>query len=60
MKNRRRSLRQVFAAPTLIAVASLVGLVVALTGDGLRNAASWVALSVPVVTVIWAMLARRI
>lgn len=49
----------IFAAPFLIAVASIVGLVVALTGDGLRNIASWVALAIPIAAVVWAMLARR-
>lgn len=44
----RRSLWQVFAVPLAIAVISLVGLVSALTGDGLRNWLSWAALGVPV------------
>ncbi len=57
--NRRRPLREIFALPLLIALASLFGLVAALTGDGSRNLASWVALSLPVLAVFWAMLARR-
>lgn len=44
----RKSLRAVFAAPTAIAVISLIGLVSALTGDGVRNIVSWAALGVPV------------
>ena len=56
---RQHSLRAIFAIPLLLAVASLAGLVVALTGDGLRDAASWIALSVPVFAVVWAMRARR-
>ncbi|GGE17158.1 hypothetical protein GCM10011529_24550 [Polymorphobacter glacialis] len=48
----RKSLRQVFAAPAVIAVISLIGLVSALTGDGLRNIVSWAALGVPVVIAI--------
>ena len=53
------SLRAIFAVPLLLALVSFVGLVVALTGDGLRDAASWAALAIPVFTVGWAMRARR-
>lgn len=56
---KRGGLRAIFAVPLLLAVASLVGLVVALTGDGLRDAAAWAALSIPVLAVGWAMRARR-
>lgn len=56
---RRRALRAIFAMPLLLALVSIVGLVVALTGDGLRDAASWAALGVPILVVGWAMQARR-
>lgn len=59
MKRSPQSLGQVFAVPLVIAVLSLVGLVAALTGDGARNALSWIALAVPVLAVIWAMRFRR-
>lgn len=59
MKRPPQSLGQVFAVPLAIAVLSLVGLVAALTGDGARNALSWIALAVPVLAVIWAMRFRR-
>lgn len=52
-------LRAIFAVPLLLALVSIAGLVVALTGDGLRDAAAWAALSVPVLAVGWAMRARR-
>lgn len=52
-------IRSTFFIPTLIALVSLVGLVVALTGDGWRDAASWVALGVPVAAVARAMRFRR-
>jgi hypothetical protein len=52
-------LRVIFAAPIAIGIVSLVGLVSALTGDGLRDAISWAALGVPVAVFIWAMSARR-
>ncbi len=60
-KNRRtarRSLGAVFAAPTAIALLSLVGLVSALTGDGLRDLVSWLALAVPVAAAAWAWRGR--
>ena len=56
---RRHSLRAIFAVPLLLALVSIAGLVVALTGDGLRDAASWAALAIPVFAVGWAMRARR-
>ena len=51
---RRQSNRAIFAVPIVIAAASLFGLVAALTGDGLRDMASWVGLAVPVAVVAWA------
>lgn len=54
-----QSKRAIFAIPLAIAALSLVGLVSALTGDGLRDAISWIALAMPVIAVIWAMKARR-
>lgn len=58
MSNRHR-LRAIFAIPLLLALASIAGLVIALTGDGLRDAASWAALAIPVLAVGWAMGSRR-
>lgn len=55
----RRSLRTVFAAPIVIALLSIIGLVAALTGDSWRDGLSWAALAVPVLAVAWAMAARR-
>ena len=52
-------LRAIFAVPLLLALASLVGLVVALTGDGWRDAISWALLAIPILAVGWAMRARR-
>lgn len=56
---KRNGLRAIFAVPLLLAVASIVGLVVALTGDGWRDAVSWALLAMPVLAVGWAMHARR-
>ncbi|RAK52748.1 hypothetical protein DJ018_11205 [Phenylobacterium deserti] len=47
-------LTRTFALPLAIAVASLVGLVSALVGDGAWNAVSWLALAAPVAAVAWA------
>lgn len=58
-KSRARSLRTIFAAPLAIGMLSLIGLVSALTGDGLANWLSWVALAVPLLAVVWAMRQRR-
>jgi len=55
----RKPLRAIFAAPAAIAALSIVALVAALTGDGWRDALSWVGLAIPVLTVVWAMKARR-
>lgn len=57
--SRRTRLRHIFAIPLLIALVSVAGLIVALTGDGLRDILSWIALAVPVAAVVWAMKARR-
>jgi len=56
---RQLSLRAIFFVPLVIAVLSSVGLVSALTGDGWRDALSWLGLAAPVLAVIWAMKARR-
>lgn len=55
----RQSLWRIFAAPAALAAISILGLVSALTGDGIRNAVSWIALAIPVIAVIWAMRYRR-
>lgn len=50
--------RSTFAVPIALALLSLAGLVLALTGDGWRDALAWAALSVPAIAVGWAA-ARR-
>ena len=50
----RRSLGAVFIAPLFVAVVSALGLLSALTGDGVRDLVSWAALGVPVVVAAWA------
>jgi hypothetical protein len=53
------SVRETFAWPLAVALLSALGLIAALTGDGWRDALSWVGLGAPVLAVIWAMKARR-
>lgn len=60
MKTRaQNSLWRVFAIPLAIAAISLVGLVSALLGDGLKDWISWAALATPLVVIAWAARARR-
>ena len=54
-----RPLRAIFAWPLVIFVIGLAGLIIALTGDGWRDIASWLALSAPLAAAAWAMRARR-
>lgn len=54
-----RPLVRTFAAPTVIAIASLIGLIAALLGDGGFDITSWVALGIPVAAIVWAMARRR-
>ena len=51
-------LRHIFAVPLLIGAASMVGLVAALTGDGIADGVSWLSLAVPLGAVAWARLRR--
>lgn len=51
-------LLRTFLAPLVIALASAVGLVAALTGDGFADWISWLTLAAPLAAVAWAR-ARR-
>lgn len=59
MKRGKQTLRAIFAAPLVIGVLSCAALVLALTGDGWRDAISWIGLAMPVLIVAWAMKSRR-
>ncbi|HEX2842723.1 hypothetical protein [Hyphomicrobium sp.] len=48
-----RSLWRIFAAPILIALVSLVGLISALVADGPMDVLAWVGLGVPVAVCAW-------
>lgn len=57
--SRKQNLRTIFGVPLLLALVSIAGLIVALTGDGWRDGAAWAALAIPILAVGWAMRARR-
>jgi hypothetical protein len=59
MRRQAQPLRTIFAVPIAIALISCIGLISALTGDGLRDMVSWVALLIPIATILWAMRTRR-
>lgn len=45
----------IFAAPLLIGLLSLVGLIAALLGDGAWDVAGWLGLAAPLATLVWAL-----
>jgi hypothetical protein len=51
--------RSTFLLPGLIALASMIGLVSALTGDGMRDVIAWIALAIPVAAAVWAWSVQR-
>lgn len=57
-KPAKPSFARTFGTPALIAVASAVGLVAALVGDGLNDWISWIGLTVPVAVIVWAWVRR--
>ncbi len=54
-----RPLRRIFEVPLLLAILTVAGLVLALFGDDLWDALSWVTLAVPLVVAAWAIWIRR-
>lgn len=54
-----RRLSDILAWPLALFLAGVLGLVIALTGDGWRDAAAWAALSTSVLVVVWTTLTRR-
>lgn len=48
-----RSLSQIFRAPAVVALASVVGLVSALIADGVWDTLSWLGLGAAVVLAVW-------
>lgn len=54
-----RMLRSTWAIPVAIAIASVAGLVGALTGDGVRDVLAWIALALAPGAAAWAIGLRR-
>lgn len=52
-------IRSTWAIPVLLALATLAGLLSALTGDGIADVPAWVGLGLPVVATAWAMRVQR-
>lgn len=50
------SLRAIFAAPLLIGVLSLIGLIAALLGDAAWDVAGWLGLAAPLIAFAWALI----
>lgn len=57
-KPARQSLPRIFALPLLIGLATAIGLISALTGDGWRDWLSWAMLGIPVAATVWAIRSR--
>ena len=55
----RRTLGQIFAAPIVVGVLSIVGLLAALIGDGWWDVVSWLALTLPILLYLFFILRRR-
>lgn len=58
LHRRRRTLAQVFGIPLLLALATTIGLVVGLTGDGTRDALAWLLIGLPLAVLGFAWLRR--
>jgi hypothetical protein len=52
-------IRSTWAIPVLLALATLAGLLSALTGDGIADWPAWVGLGLPVAATTWAMRVQR-
>ncbi|MCH2488170.1 MAG: hypothetical protein MK010_10575 [Erythrobacter sp.] len=55
----RRSNLQIFAWPLALGIASLLGLVLGLTGDGARDIACWALLGLAPLIICGALMRRR-
>lgn len=53
------NLLRVFGVPAVLAIASAIGLLSALFGDGFWDWLSWVALGAPVAVIAWVLAVPR-
>jgi len=54
-----RTLGQIFVAPIVVGVLSIIGLLAALIGDGWWDAVSWLTLTVPVLLYVHFLVRRK-
>jgi hypothetical protein len=59
MAHANRSIARIFGWPAIIALVAAFGLISALLGDGIWDAASWVALALPVAVVAFFLVKRE-
>lgn len=59
MSKAASNLRRVWTVPIVVAVASLVGLIAGLLGDGVLDWIAWIGLGAVVAVLAWALAARR-
>ena len=52
-KRRSHRLAEIFRAPMIVALVTMLGLLSALLGDGLWDAASWIMLLLPILMVAY-------
>lgn len=52
-------IRSTWAIPLLLALATAIGLVTALAGDGMADWAAWIGLGLPVAATGWALAVQR-
>lgn len=57
-RRQRASAAQVFTIPALLLLASLAGLVLGLTGDGIADGLSWALLFIPILAAVFAFAKR--
>ncbi|RYG04236.1 MAG: hypothetical protein EON94_02475 [Caulobacteraceae bacterium] len=59
MSRRTNSTGRAYVVPAILAVASLIGLISALIGDGIFNVISWLLLGGLLGVIAWALAKRR-
>lgn len=59
MTRRTNATSRAYVVPTILALASLIGLVSALIGDGVFNVISWLILGGLLGVIAWALVTRR-
>lgn len=59
MSRRTNATGRAYVVPIILALASLVGLISALIGDGVFNVISWLILGGLLGVIVWALVTRR-